>query len=645
MKNKGVTSRALIIALLLIPLNSYWIAMMELIHNSGRSTNISLFFNSIFTLLFLLILNICFRCLSSKLALSHQELLVIYMMVNISSGIVGHDMMQILVPSLGHAFQFATAENEWKVLFWNEIPSWLTINNEQVLKEYYQGGSTFYTTSHLLGWISPIFWWSLFISVLLFVTLCLNVVLRKQWADTERLSYPIIQLPLEMTTPKADLFCKKLFWIGFSIAALIDLLNGLSAVFPSFPYLPIKVHRYRIVNEPWSGMGSFPLSFYPFVIGMGFFIPLDLSFSCWFFFLFWKILMVVNSAFGTGGLSRFPFIKEQASGGYIALCLIAVWLSRKHLGNVWSKVITSSAAIQAHHQLDDADEPMRYRTAVLGIIIGIVLLVLFCFQGGMSVGVALTFFGLYFVIVTAVTRMRAELGTPVHDLHFSGPDEILVRFIGSRRLRTGNLTMFSLFWFINRAYRSHPMPHQLEGLKMAERTQIESRKLVWAMILAAVVGSIAGFWALLTASYQHGMREHAFGREPWERLSKWLVISSETDYPAALFTSIGFVLTVLLSMMRLRFLWWPLHPAAFAITTTWGMHLVWSCLFISWLAKLIILRYGGLKTHTTVIPFFLGLIMGEFVVGGFWTIISVISGMETYRFWVIRRLIDLYLVC
>ncbi|SVC11215.1 uncharacterized protein METZ01_LOCUS264069, partial [marine metagenome] len=33
MKNKGVTSRALIIALLLIPLNSYWIAMMELIHN------------------------------------------------------------------------------------------------------------------------------------------------------------------------------------------------------------------------------------------------------------------------------------------------------------------------------------------------------------------------------------------------------------------------------------------------------------------------------------------------------------------------------------------------------------------------------------------------------------------------------------
>ena len=97
--------------------------------------------------------------------------------------------------------------------------------------------------------------------------------------------------------------------------------------------------------------------------------------------------------------------------------------------------------------------------------------------------------------------------------------------------------------------------------------------------------------------------------------------------------------------MRLRFLWWPIHPAVFAIITTWGMHLVWSCLFISWLEKLIVLRYGGIKTHTRMIPFFLGLFVGEFVVGCFWTIISVISSIETYRFWIIRQLTILYLAC
>jgi len=94
--------------------------------------------------------------LSPSQALSQQELLVVYMMVNISSGIVGHDMMQILVPSLGHAFQFATVENEWKVLFWHEIPPWLIVSDKQVLKGYYQGDSSFYIQPHLLGWIGPI---------------------------------------------------------------------------------------------------------------------------------------------------------------------------------------------------------------------------------------------------------------------------------------------------------------------------------------------------------------------------------------------------------------------------------------------------------------------------------------------------------
>ena len=610
---------------------------MEVIHYSGRSTNISLFFNSIITLLLLLVLSASLRRISPKLALGQSELLVIYIMVNISSGIIGHDMMQILVPYLGHAFRFATPENEWKELFWRYIPSWLSVSDKEILRGYYQGESTFYTARHIKGWLNPIVWWSVFISLLLFVMLCINVVLRKQWTETERLSYPIIQLPLEMTNPGSDLFRKKLLWMGFGLAAVIDLINGFSFLFPSIPYIPVKRRNYGylFVNKPWNAMGALPLSFYPFAIGMGFFIPLDLSFSCWFFFWFWKVMAVVSSALGLRALPRFPYIREQASGGYIALCFIALWLSRNHLWQVILRAIGKPA------RLDDKNEPMRYRNALLGIGIGIFLIVLFCYKGGMSIWVALVFFGLYFAITTAVARMRAELGTPVHDLHYSGPDEIMVRFMGSRKLNPGNLTMFSLFWFINRAYRSNPMPHQLEGFKMAERTGIENRKLVLAMMLAALIGSLAGFWALLSLGYRLGMETRApvpaitaFGREPWDRLRNWMFNPSGADYPSATFTIIGFALTILLTMMRMRFFWWPLHPAAFAITTTWGMHLVWSCLFISWLAKLVILRYGGLKTHTTAIPFFLGLILGEFVVGSLWTIISAVSGMETYGFWV-----------
>ena len=91
--------------------------------------------------------------------------------------------------------------------------------------------------------------------------------------------------------------------------------------------------------------------------------------------------MVENSALGADGLSRFPFIKEQASGRYLALCLIAVWLSRRHLGQVWRKVTVPLPTALTYQQLDDADEPMRYRTAVLGVIVGVLLIVWFAIRG------------------------------------------------------------------------------------------------------------------------------------------------------------------------------------------------------------------------------------------------------------------------
>jgi hypothetical protein len=337
---------------------------------------------------------------------------------------------------------------------------------------------------------------------------------------------------------------------------------------------------------------------------------------------------------------------EQASGGYLGLAVIAIWVSRRHIKSVFKKVVGYDT------DLDDSDEPMKYRTAVFGAIGGMAFIFFFCSKfgvasvfydsaAGMSSMVILIFFAMYFGISTAVTRMRAELGSPVHDLHRAGPDQIMVRFMGTRRLGGGNLGFFSMFWFINRAYRSHPMPHQLEGFKLAERTGTSNKRLAFAMMLAVALGSLSAFWALIDRGYQLGMEIRApgpsltaFGREPYARLQTWLVTLTGTNVPQTIFTVIGFLFTFVLMATRMRFFWWPFHPAGYAITTSWGMNIIWSCLFISWLIKLIILKYGGLKVHRQAIPFFLGLILGEFVMGSLWTIIGIVFGIQTYGFWV-----------
>jgi hypothetical protein len=79
--------------------------------------------------------------------------------------------------------------------------------------------------------------------------------------------------------------------------------------------------------------------------------------------------------------------------------------------------------------------------------------------------------------------------------------------------------------------------------------------------------------------------------------------------------------------------WFPFHPVGFAVSSSWSMHLLWLPLFIAWVIKLTILRYGGLKLYKQALPLFLGLILGECVVGSFWTIWGIIFRIPSYAFW------------
>ena len=79
---------------------------------------------------------------------------------------------------------------------------------------------------------------------------------------------------------------------------------------------------------------------------------------------------------------------------------------------------------------ESTDEPMSYRAALIGLIFVFGTLLFFCHQVGMALWSSFLFFLIYYAISTAITRMRAELGSPVHDLHFSGPDTTLVKVLG-----------------------------------------------------------------------------------------------------------------------------------------------------------------------------------------------------------------------
>ena len=346
--------------------------------------------------------------------------------------------MEILIPMIGHPFRFATPENEWRELFWEQLPEWLTIRDEKTLNAFYEGDSSLYIGHHLKTWFVPVASWVSFIFVLIVVMVCINTLLRVQWTERERLTYPIIQLPLEMTHTRSGFFKNRLMWLGFGIISVIVTVNILNSLYPSIPYIPIKrqnIHQY-FTHRPFNAIGPTRISFYPFVIGISFLIPLELLFSCWVFYIFYKLELIFGSIMGWRNLPRFPYAGERGFGIYVGVLVFLLWRGRAHFTGVVRHLFSARASAS---RLDDSREPMPYRLAVAGMVLGMIFLAVFSYKAGMSLWMIVVFFGVYLFLGIMITRLRAELGFMVHDMIGNEPHNMIIAGCGTRRLGKNTL--------------------------------------------------------------------------------------------------------------------------------------------------------------------------------------------------------------
>ncbi len=268
------------------------------------------------------------------------------------------------------------------------------------------------------------------------------------------------------------------------------------------------------------------------------------------------------------------------------------------------------------------------------------LLAVFAHLIGMSWWVIILFFILYFIFVVLINRIRAELGFPIHDMHSMSPQYPIMTALGTENIPRQDLVGFSLFFWFNRTYASHPAPHQLEAFKLAERNNTPARQIFVAILIAGIFAMPIGFWMLLHIYYQYGaatarmeMWAMEMGRSCWSNLAGWITQPFPPNPTALQFVGVGFVVSMLLGWARMNIIGFPLHPLAYAISNSWGVHQIWAPILIGWAAKTIVLKFGGLRFYRRALPFFFGLILGEIVVGSLWTIVGIVLGIPTYDFW------------
>jgi hypothetical protein len=639
----------LLLLLFLLPVNACWIIQSEVIRYAGHPTTTSLFYNVVFWLCVLLVGNRVAGAVSPRLTLRRNELLTLYVILQLTSALGGHDTAEVLLPILAHATRYADNANDWASILLPNLPHWLVVTDKDAVQDFYSGHVSFYSAAYLRAWAVPILCWTGLFGVLTCTMLCLNVLLRKQWTERERLPFPLVALPLEMTAPGTPFWREPLLWLGIVAAVGLQLWNGLAVLNPAVPGIQLKYIDIgpSISQRPWSAIGWLPLGFYPFGIALGVLLPVDFLFSSWFFFWFWKIQFVVSAAMAWDQTPDFPYVHEQSLGAYLGVALTVLWTGRRHFLRVLNHFIDPKG--YPLEPGEENDSPISYRAACVGVLVGVAALAAFCLTAGMSPLVFGAFFVIYFGIAFAVTRMRAELGPPVHDLHQSGPETVLPNIFSPTSFDRPTLAVFSLCFGFNRAYRGHPMPIQLEGFAIAQRGErdaaarrVFSRQLFFCLLAAGFVGPLVAFWALLHLGYAHGAASgeigppnvlSIFGSEAWGRYTSWVRVPQPARPPMGLAVVVGMGFALLLNAVRIRVIGFPFHPIGYAVASSWGMNVLWMPMLLAWVVKVLVLRYGGLGLYRRVLPLCYGVIIGECVAGSLWTIVGILFGVPTYAFW------------
>lgn len=599
--------------------------------------------------------------------LSRNETLVVYISCLFSTLTPGHGAENVFVVNLIGPFYYATRENKWLEFLEPYIRPWMTpaLNTGGAR---YSDSAKDLVSGWFLGtqngqipwaaWLVPLAVWTTFVFVLYVMMACLCVILRKQWTEREALAFPLLRLPMELTegidSPESGIipafFRNNLMWIGFGIAVFIELLRGLHVYFPDVPDVPLSIDTAQLFTEaPWNQIGGAPTILFPIFVGIAYLLTAEISFSLWFFFWFVKFQLVaayyagfppatLPNAIGSMGGSFETFTLYQQIGCYLAYVAIIFYTGREHFKHI---ALRAFGRRRAHSE--ERDEPLSYPLAFWGFTGSFALIVAWSIASGVAPLLALVLWTTYLVIIVALTRLVSEAGVLfvqqgwaplgiLGQITGAGPNHWLLSqsSLPPAAMMQGAL-MTDLRGFI--------MPSFMQGFKLAFDRKIALKPLLMLVLLCSLISMVIGVYMNVKLGYSQG----GLTLDPWYSINGGAstqpasasasLVRGVTDasYSNGFWVGLGILMTYGMMLARSRFAWFPLHPIGFLVSQSYPITQIWFSVFIGWMCKVLVTRFGGTDTYRKTTPLFLGLALGDVAMMLFWLVIDGWQGRVGHK--------------
>jgi hypothetical protein len=640
-----MTWRAFIIGLLgviglnlLTPVNDYAVGNTFL---TGNHFPVGVFF---FLLILTLIVNVVLKLVRRTWALRQAELMLVWCMMIVSSTVPASGLMRYWFPTAASAPYLAQrADLTWANNVLPAAPEGILLSkgaHSDAARHFYEGTPSGEPVRvPWVHWWPVIRNWGVFIWLYYLATFFLFGMLRKQWVDKERLSFPLARVPLEFTEGSGaqgllpELVKRKAFLIGAGLTLVFAFIRVMPVFFGAEQGLQLRVPIHQVfADTAWWPMQVEDGWIFPIGIGFAFLVPGDISLSMWFFYIF-SCLELQTATYVGAPLVGGPwgqFMDWQQAGAFIVFAAIMVWTARRHL---WAVTCT---ALKIGKPLDDSDEPISYRLSFFGLVVTMAGLVAWYWHFGMSPLVAIILLGLVFSIVLVHARLTTQAGlfftqqgwSPLTIMHglsggtaFSGAAAVVAQMQHS--ILIGDA-------------REILSPYAINAMRISAVFEKHRRWFLPVMLISLIVALIAaGYSSLEWVYYNIGglniktsYNVLAFPLSAFNQVQQIITNPSQSAEHHYWALGLGGGLMFALMGLRMAFYWWPIHALGFLVATSWCIRQLWFSFFLGWMAKVSILKFGSGQTLRSARTFFIGVIVAEIAVVGICTFVSLLTGVR-----------------
>ncbi len=650
-----MTRRAIIIAIVLAIISVAWIHQASLVQTPGlRFAPVYLCSVPPVPALMFLVGLMALKPLLERIprlrSLSRKELLVVYAFLVVAIPPVTFGIIELLLPWITAPGYFDTPQMQTAELV-ADLPDWYAPDDSEAIRTMYEG--TEEGTVPWGAWLKPLGVWTIFLTLLFGTGLCLVTLFRKQWSESERLRYPLLLIPLDITAESAQsetaeavqgFFRSPMVWAAVAVVFVHHALNVANAYNPAVVALGDRSRFGQFFTEaPWTPFRRLSFFHRPEIIGFGWFVSLDVLFSVWFFHVMHPMVQSLAQAIGYRASPGWPYMQQQGIGAFLMMMGVLAWTARGHLAEM-------ARAAVGRADIDHTEEPMAPAWSFWGSVGGFTAIVVWMVITGMSALPAIVYFGMLLAFGLVYARIRAETGVPTMWAYpFDQARNAMFYTLGGEGLvspNRGNLLGVSGFAWIGRGFFMSLMGYQLENEKLAEEGRLSRHGMIWVILGAFVVGMVLGYVFNLRSYYEFGANVLHGGTtgggynvqtavREWSSAAGAVKNPSMPDWGRMQGALGGAIMTLGLVIARFHFLRSPFHPIGYALSLNYG-YALWGPFLAVWVIKSIVHRLGGARWFRRAMPFFLGLAFGDLFAGGLSWIAMAIFGPEVFKGYLIQ---------